>query len=56
MLGGLISGLFVGWLLTIFSFDETLLGFVKEVFNISLSINTYYMLFAIFGMLSELLD
>lgn len=56
MFSGLISGLFAGWILTIFCFDEILLGFVKEVFNMSLSVNTYYMLFAILGILTEILD
>lgn len=56
MLSGLISGLLVGWVLTIFGFDEILLGFTKEMFNMSLSINTYYMLFAMLGILAEILD
>lgn len=56
MISGLISGIFAGWFLTLFDFDEILIGFVKEVFSFSISTNTYYVIFALIGMLSELID
>lgn len=52
MLSGFIGGLFVAWILRIFDVDDILIGFTKEIFKLSISVNTYYILFGILGIIA----
>jgi ABC-type uncharacterized transport system permease subunit len=54
MLSGFVGGLITAWILTIFDIDDILIGFFKETFKKSISINTYYVAFGILGMIAGL--
>lgn len=56
MLNGLIGGLIVAFLLSIFNFDKMFCDFFYEMFNAKISSSTYYVIFAITGLLGEILD
>lgn len=51
---GAIFGLFVGWVLSIFSFDYLMIETFRQFFNITLTTGAYYGLFAILGIISSI--
>lgn len=51
MLDNIIGGLFVGWFLSLFGFDSMVIQCVKELFNITISTGTYYVGFAVIGVI-----
>ena len=54
-MGELFCFLIGGWILAeIAAFDEIFIGFVAEMFNKTVTVNTYYMCFAIVGILVAL--
>ena len=55
MLGGMIDGLIVAWILTWFGFEYTAINSFKELFGIALTMNTYYFIFGMLGLLGSLL-
>jgi hypothetical protein len=54
MFDGLLAGLLVAWVLTLFQFDEIFTTSAKELFNIEITIASYYMIFAAVGFLGGL--
>ena len=55
MLNGFISGLFTAWVLSWFGVDGMIITSLKEVFNINISVSTYYIGFGLIGLISGLL-
>lgn len=52
MLEGLIGGLIVAWILTLFNFDMVCMTALKELINVSISKSTYYFMFAMIGLIT----
>ena len=50
MLNGLLNGLIVGWILAVFGFEPVAINSFKELFNIVLTTDTYYFIFALIGL------
>ena len=46
-----IGGLFIAWFLSLFGVYNMITTSAKEVLNITISESTYYMLFAIIGLI-----
>lgn len=51
MIGGLLNGLLIGWILLIFGFEPVAINGFKELFNIVLTTNTYYFVFGLIGLI-----
>lgn len=51
MIGKLLIGMFTGWILTWFGFDDLVIKMFLQ-FGFEISIGTYYVLFGILGMLT----
>jgi hypothetical protein len=51
MVDGLIGGLLLAFFLSMFGFDNICVDFVKEIFNKTITNSTYYMVFAILGII-----
>lgn len=49
----MIGGLFAAWVLSLFGFVSIVQTGILELFNISISVGTYYFIFAVLGMLSK---
>lgn len=47
MVGGIFTGLFSAWILSIFNFDGITINALNEIFGITISTNTYYFIFAV---------
>ena len=54
MLNGFVEGLIVAWFLSLFNVDNIIINSAKEVLNITISNSTYYMLFALIGLISAI--
>lgn len=52
MLEGLIGGLIIAWVLTLFNFDMVCMTALKELINVSISKSTYYFMFAMIGLIT----
>lgn len=52
MLEGLIGGLIIAWILTLFNFDMVCMTALKELINVSISKSTYYFIFAMIGLIT----
>lgn len=52
MLEGLIGGLIIAWILTLFNFDMVCMTALKELINVSISKSTYYFMFAMVGLIT----
>ncbi|ELC8442194.1 hypothetical protein QYB59_001215 [Clostridium perfringens] len=55
MLSGLLGGLFVAWILSLFDFDKMVINSIYEVFDIEISKDLYYVIFALIGLISYIL-
>lgn len=55
MLSGLLGGLLVAWILSLFDFDKMVINSIYEVFDIEISKDLYYVIFALIGLISYLL-
>ncbi len=51
MLGGLVVGLIVGWIVSLFGGDNLLIQGIKEITGNSITSAGYYTIFAIIGLL-----
>jgi hypothetical protein len=51
MLGGFVGGLIVAWILSLFGVDSMIITSAKEMCNITMSISTYYISFALIGLI-----
>lgn len=56
ILGSIFGSLFVAFVLTIFNFDVILGNSMKELFNITISKDTYYMIFVVFGIVATIIE
>jgi len=56
LLEGIIGGLIVAWVLTLFGVDVIVIQFVEENFDKVVSTSTYYVGFAIIGLIGALLE
>ena len=56
MVGGVISGLIGAWFLSWFGFEHTTITAFKELFNITLSVSSYYFLFAVLGLIGSVIN
>lgn len=54
-MGGIISGMLIAWILTWFKVDRIIIQGVWELFRMHIGIAGYYVIFAIAGLLTELL-
>ena len=55
MLSGFIYGLLVAWFLSLFGVDKMIITSVQEVFQMTISASTYYVVAGLFGLISALL-
>lgn len=55
ILGGMITGLIVAYIFTFFELDVMIIQGLKEVFKLNLTIDGYYIIFAIMGAVFSLL-
>ncbi len=55
MIGGLIVGLIVGWIVSLFGGDQLIIKGVEELTNNSITSAGYYTIFAIIGLLGGVL-
>lgn len=55
MLSGLLGGLLVAWILSLFDFDKMVINSIYEVFDIEVSKDLYYVIFALIGLISHIL-
>ncbi|HHD2754003.1 TPA: hypothetical protein ACOTG0_002848 [Clostridium perfringens] len=55
MLRGLLGGLLVAWILSLFDFDNMVINSIHEVFDIEVSKDLYYVIFALIGLISHIL-
>jgi hypothetical protein len=45
----MLGGLLIAWILTLFNFDNVFIGAMKELFNLSITIYSYYFIFGMLG-------
>lgn len=50
MFDNLINALLIAWILSEFEFDKVCITGFRELFNVNITINTYYFIFAIIGL------
>lgn len=55
MFFGIIQGLLVGWLLSLFNFNDIVLNALQPFANAELGMDIYYMIFAFIGILYVLI-
>lgn len=55
MLRGLLGGLLVAWILSLFAFDKMVINSIHEVFDIEVSKDLYYVIFALIGLIGYIL-
>lgn len=56
MVNGVISGVIGAWFLSWFGFEHTTITAFKELFNITLSVSSYYFLFAGLGLIGSVIN
>lgn len=54
MLIGLIRGLAIAWILSLLDFDKMFINATKEVFDVEVSKDLYYVIFAFIGLVSHI--
>ncbi len=55
-MSGLIGGLLLAWILTLFGVDKHIIKGLFELFRLDIGISGYYVLFALTGMAFELIS
>ncbi len=55
MVNGLIGSLLLAWILSWFNFENHFINAFKELFNIDISISSYYIVFGAVGLLIGLI-
>jgi len=54
---GLMAGLFVGWFLSLFNFDNMLVKVAQQLLpNLMIIVSWYYVLFALFGLIVGIVE
>lgn len=54
ILSGIIKGMLLAWVLTIFDCDKAVKKSMKELFNKNISKTTYYFIFAVLGIVANI--
>lgn len=55
-MGGIISCLALAWFLSLFSIDEFVVTSFKELFDMNISVATYYFIALIFGIVIDVVS
>lgn len=55
MLGGLLGGLLIAWLLSIFNFDNMFINATYELFGLNVSVDVYYVIFGLIGLIGGII-
>lgn len=55
MLGGVLGGLLIAWILSIFNFDRMFINILYELLGLSISTDAYYVIFALLGAISSIM-
>ncbi|WP_346967265.1 hypothetical protein [Clostridium perfringens] len=56
MLGGLLWGLLIAWILSIFNFDYMFINTVYELWGLKISTDVYYVVFALLGLIYGIIN
>lgn len=56
MLGGLLMGLLIAWILSIFNFDYMFINAVYELWGLKISTDVYYVVFALLGLIYGIIN
>ncbi|HAT4314553.1 TPA: hypothetical protein I9097_001830 [Clostridium perfringens] len=56
MLGGLLWGLLIAWILSIFNFDYMFINAVYELWGLKISTDVYYVVFALLGLICGIIN
>ena len=56
MLGGLLWGLLIAWILSIFNFDYMFINAVYELWGLKISTDVYYVVFALLGLIYGIIN
>lgn len=56
MLGGLLWGLLIAWILSIFNFDYMFINTVYELWGLKISTDVYYVVFALLGLICGIIN
>lgn len=56
MLSGLLGGLFVAWILSLFNFDHMFINAVYELLGLKISTDVYYVVFALLGLICGIIN
>ncbi|MDK0980908.1 hypothetical protein P5F73_15625 [Clostridium perfringens] len=56
MLGGLLWGLLITWILSIFNFDYMFINAVYELWGLKISTDVYYVVFALLGLIYGIIN
>ncbi|EGT0684407.1 hypothetical protein ACV3R4_07575 [Clostridium perfringens] len=56
MLGGLLWGLLITWMLSIFNFDYMFINGVYELWGLKISTDVYYVVFALLGLICGIIN
>lgn len=55
MLGGLLGGLLIAWLLSIFNFDNMFINAIYELLGLNVSVDVYYVIFGLIGLIGGII-
>ena len=55
MLGGVLGGLLIAWILSIFNFDCMFINTLYELLGLSISTDAYYVIFALLGAIGSIM-
>lgn len=55
MLGGVLGGLLIAWILSIFNFDSMFINTLYELLGLSISTDAYYVIFALLGAIGSIM-
>ncbi|MBO3380248.1 hypothetical protein JJB39_12905 [Clostridium perfringens] len=56
MLGGLLRGLLIAWILSIFNFNYMFINAVYELLRLKISTDEYYVVFALLGLIYGIIN
>lgn len=55
MLGGVLGGLLIAWILSIFNFDRMFINALYELLGLRISTDAYYVIFALLGAIGSIM-
>lgn len=56
MLGGLLMGLLIAWILSIFNFDYMFINAVYELLGLKISTDVYYVVLVLLGLIYGIIN